>query len=132
MSVPDEDMATIRAAHHKVIPPETRLFNHGPGVAVALVHHLDRGSPDILSLTLFHLSPLFSPAEQLLDPSRGGASLSLPSSVPGRRDKDGVVVTVIRVLTAGWLSRTLAAHSSGLTPPALLAWLRRTSSLELL
>lgn len=41
---------------------------------MALVHHLDRGSPDILSLTLFHLSPFFSPAEQLLDPSCGGAS----------------------------------------------------------
>lgn len=27
VSVPDEDMATIRATHHKVIPPETRLFN---------------------------------------------------------------------------------------------------------
>lgn len=75
VSVPDEDVATIRAAHHKVIPPETRLLNHGPGVAMALVHHLDRGSPDILSLTLLHLSPFFSPAEQLLDPSRGGASM---------------------------------------------------------
>lgn len=27
MPVPDEDVATIRAAHHKVIPPETRLLN---------------------------------------------------------------------------------------------------------
>lgn len=27
VSVPDEDVATIRAAHHKVIPPETRLLN---------------------------------------------------------------------------------------------------------
>lgn len=27
VSVPDEDVATIRATHHKIIPPETGLLN---------------------------------------------------------------------------------------------------------
>lgn len=27
VSVPDEDVATVRAAHHKVVAPKTRLFN---------------------------------------------------------------------------------------------------------
>lgn len=110
VSVPDEDVATVGAAHHKVVAPETGFFNlevakkkkkqktaqshdavgrsvltqlfnfsnfkhrnqrapyyHGPGIAVAFVDHLDRGSPDILSLALLHLPPLFPPAEQLLD-----------------------------------------------------------------
>lgn len=48
---------------------------HGPGVAVALIRHLDRGSPDVLSFTFLHLTPFFSPAEQLLDPGRSGASM---------------------------------------------------------
>lgn len=27
VSVPDEDVAAVRAAHHKVVAPETRFFN---------------------------------------------------------------------------------------------------------
>lgn len=62
---------------------------------------------------------------------RESIPLSLPSSVPGRRDKDGIVITVIRVLIAGWLSQTLAARSGRLAPPALRAQLLWSSSLEL-
>lgn len=106
MSVPDKDVATIRAAHHKVITPETGFFNlhtqtatamyanrcrykytqwifkqwqhrayHCSRIAVTLVHHLDRWSADVLGLTFFHLTPFLSPAKQLLDASRGGASI---------------------------------------------------------
>lgn len=51
------------------IDVQVRPPYHGPGIAVAFVDHFDRGSPDILSLALLHLPPLFSPAEQLLDAS---------------------------------------------------------------
>lgn len=48
------------------------VLYHGSGVAVALVHHLDRRSPDVLCLALLHLSTLLPTAEQLLDSGRGG------------------------------------------------------------
>lgn len=51
---------------------------------------------------------------------RESIPLSLPSSIPGGRDEDGVVIAVIRVLIiARGLSRTLTARSSGIAPPGL-------------
>lgn len=79
-------------------------YYHGPGIAVAFVDHFDRGSPDILSLALLHLPPLFSPAEQLLDASGCRA--------PETQEEDCVVRNERRTL---WVTDCPAALKASLS-----------------